>query len=73
LAPPRLWTFLSSLRVFQQPTTSGQARFMGRPQQTFCTIASLPHFAQRNPAMAQSLPPKMRVATTITASLMGSS
>jgi hypothetical protein len=32
---------------------------MGRPQQTFCTIATLPHFAQRNPAMAQSLPPKM--------------
>ena len=43
---------------------------MGRPQQTFCTIATLPHFAQRNPAMAQSLPPAMRAAPTITASLM---
>jgi hypothetical protein len=28
---------------------------MGRPQQTFWTIATLPHFPQRNPAMAPSL------------------
>ncbi len=46
---------------------------MGRPQQSFWTIATLPHFAQRNPAMAQSLPLAVRAPSTITASLMGSS
>jgi hypothetical protein len=25
----------------------GQAFFMGRPQQIFCTIATFPHFTQR--------------------------
>ncbi len=29
--------------------------FIGRPQQTFCTIATLPHFVQRYPAIGQSL------------------
>ena len=46
---------------------------MGRPQQTFWTIATLPHLGQRNPAMAQSLPTAARAAPTITTRLMGSS
>lgn len=32
-------------------TCETQARFMGRPQHTFCTIATLPHLGQRKPAM----------------------
>ncbi len=28
-----------------------QARFIGRPQQIFWAIATLPHFGHRNPAM----------------------
>jgi hypothetical protein len=31
-----------------------QARFIGRPQQTFWAMATLPHRAQRNPAMSFS-------------------
>ncbi len=27
---------------------------MGRPQQTFCTIATFPHFTQRKPAIGYS-------------------
>ena len=30
---------------------AAQAFFIGRPQQIFCAMATLPHFAQRNPAM----------------------
>jgi len=32
-------------------TLERQAFFIGRPQQTFWAIATLPHFPQRNPAI----------------------
>ena len=37
--------------------SSRQACFMGRPQQIFWAIATFPHFAQRNPAIAPAPSP----------------